>query len=296
MAAANTFPRLPSDWTEETLVINSGQIFMRIYHAPKFDQGRLLYIVHGQGEQSDRYEHFPFYLSGIVDAIVCIDLPGHGKSTGIRGHIENFDQYDQAALDGFLAAQDWMRKKATRFQSHWLGHSMGGLITLRTLFKNSDLQISSVIASAPLLGLALPVPPLKKFFAELFEPLIGSVKLSNELDGSLISHDPAVGSYYQENPLNHGFVTPRFFKNLMKEMPLVQKNQGPFSYPLLLISPLADPIVSSKDGVAFFKELKMKDGNKKSLVTFPNFFHESFNELEKGRAFNALVDWLGSFK
>lgn len=86
----------------------------------------MLYIVHGQAEQSDRYEHFPFFLNGIVDAIACIDLPGHGKSKGIRGHIENFDQYSEAALAGFRFSEAWMKKQTGTCQAHWLGHSLAG--------------------------------------------------------------------------------------------------------------------------------------------------------------------------
>lgn len=292
MAASPQFPKLPSDWYEESHFLNDGEIHLRIYRAKNLSKGRLLFLVHGQAEQSDRYEHFPHYLNGIVDAIACIDLPGHGKSKGIRGHIEKFDEYTEAALTGFHFAEAWMKKESDKCICHWLGHSMGGLITLRTLLKETQINLRSVTTSAPLLGLSLPVPPVKKFFAELTEPLLGKLKLGNELDGSLISHDPEVAKAYDTNPLNHNYVTPRFFVHLMEEMPLVQKNHGPFSYNLLMLLPLDDRIVSWKDSWNFYQNLEMNEGAKKELATFPNFFHESFNEIGKERAFNALADWL----
>jgi alpha-beta hydrolase superfamily lysophospholipase len=124
------------------------------------------------------------------------------------------------------------------------------------------------------------------------EPFLGSLKLKNELHGDLISHDPEVGKAYESNPLNHNYVTPRFFVNMMKEMPLVRNNPGPFAYNLLLLVPLSDQIVSWKATYQFCEQLKMKDGKKKVLTSFPQFYHESFNEIGKERAFNALADWI----
>jgi lysophospholipase len=293
MAASPFFPKLPSGWTSEFLNTHNDQISLRIFRSSNLKGGRFLYLLHGQAEQSDRYEHFPFYLNGQVDAIICADLPGHGKSQGIRGHIENFDEYEKAAIAGFEAGLEWMKKQSGgQAQGHWFGHSMGGLITLRTLLKHPSLPLKSVTVSAPLLDLALAVPKLKRFFGELVEPFLGSLKLSNELNGDLISHDPEVAKAYNENPLNHNYVTPRFFVNMMKEMPLVRNNPGPFAYNLLMVIPLADQIVSWKAGFHFFENLKMVEGKKKAITSFPNFYHEAFNEIGKERAFNALADWI----
>lgn len=253
-----------------------------------------MYIVHGQAEQSDRYEHFPHYLNGQVDAVICLDLPGHGKSTGIRGHIENFDDYGKAILAGFESSIEWMRHKSGgKFEAHWLGHSLGGLLVLRTLLKEESLPIKSVTVSAPLLDLAMPVPKLKAFFGKLVEPLLGSLKLSNELNGNLISHDPEVRKAYDENPLNHNFVTPRFFVQMMRAMPEVKNNKGPFGYDLLLIIPLEDLIVSWKASYDFFSNLQMNPGKKKTITGLPHYYHEPFNEIGKERAFTALSDWIG---
>lgn len=292
MSASPNFPHLPADWTEASLSCLEGKVFTRLYHRQNLSQGRLLFLVHGQGEQSDRYEHFAHYLNGEVDAIACVDLPGHGKSQGQRGHIESFDHYDEAVLTAFQDVFQWMKSKSPHVQAHWFGHSMGGLISLRSLLKKTDLPLQSVSISAPLLDLAFPVPRLKKFFGELVEPILGALQLSNELDSTMISHDVSVQKSYVENPLNHNFVSPRFFVNMTKEMKSVRENQGPFHYPLLMLIAGDDKIVSAKASFEFFKNLKMIDGKAKSLTSFPGFYHESFNEIAKERAFTALSAWL----
>jgi lysophospholipase len=292
MSASPLFPKIPAEWSLQSIKIRKDSIHINIWRKKKYDTGRMLFIVHGQAEQSDRYEHFPFYLSSSVDMIAAIDLPGHGKSKGIRGHINNFDQYSESCIDALQAAhqtfQDVFGKKP---ECHWIGHSLGGLITLRTLLKKSDLPLTSVCASAPLLGLSMPVPIVKKTFAVIGEPVIGSLPLSNELSAELLSHDESVVSYYSENPLNHDRVTPRFFVRLQREMELLKAPQQDFAYPLMILSPLGDSIVSWKAAFKFFERLHMKE-HKKELQSFPGFFHESFNETGKDRAFLALENWI----
>ncbi|MGZ5278314.1 MAG: alpha/beta fold hydrolase [Pseudobdellovibrionaceae bacterium] len=292
MAASPLFPKLPNGWSEDSLTIKNGSLFLRIYKSGDLSNGRFLYLLHGQGEQSSRYEHFPYYLHDLVDAVICLDFPGHGKSTGVRGHIETFDQYSDAALAGFDASIEWMKKSSSHVQAHWFGHSMGGLVTLRTLLRETSLPLKAVSVSAPLLDLALPVPKLKKFFGELVEPVLGRIQLHNELNGDLISHDSEVSKAYNSDPLNHSYVTPRFFVNLTKEMKSVREDTGPFAYHLLMLVPLDDQIVSWQAQYRFFENLKMSEGKKKVLTSFPGFFHESFNDIGKERAFTALSQWM----
>lgn len=270
-------------------MLPGGKIFFRLWQKKNGQSGRALYLVHGQGEQSDRYTHFPFYLSNTVDAIACVDLPGHGQSNGIRGHINNFDQYSDAVVTGF---QHFRAKIGSEKETHWLGHSLGGLITLRTLLAKQNLNLASVTASAPLLGLALKAPKIKSMAARLIEPVLGQLPLDNELDAQTISRDASVVAEYSNNKLNHGKVTPRFFVRLMREMELMKAPQNEFAYNLMMLSPLSDKIVSWQSGLSFYERLKMKSGSKKEYQSFPDFYHESFNETGKDRAFACLESWI----
>lgn len=292
MAASDQFPGLPKNWSESILKFQNDDLTLRIFHKNKAQHGRWLYLIHGQGEQSDRYLHFPHYLQSQLDAIICLDLPGHGLSQGQRGHIESFDNYDQAVLMGFEIAGKWMQQYCPKNEAHWFGHSMGGLISLNFLFKNRNLPLHSVSVSSPLLDLAFPVPPIKKFFGELIEPIWGSLKLSNELDSTLISHDTSVQKSYVDNPLNHNSVSPRFFVKMTEKMKTVRSISETFPYSVLFLISGDDRIVSSSASYEFFRNLKMMDKMEKKLTSFPGYYHESFNEIAKERPFTALSDWI----
>lgn len=292
MSASPNFPKLPSNWTESSLHFFDDSLHLRFYKKNSEQNGNLLFIVHGQAEQSDRYEHFPHFLQSNVDAIAIIDLPGHGLSKGIRGHIENFDQYSKSVLLGFYKAKELFEKEFKVRNFFWFGHSLGGLISLRTLAKENKLPISSVSVSASLLELAFPVPKIKAFAAGLIEPLLGKIKLWNELDANNISHDQTVIEYYKNNSLNHKWVTPRFFVNLQNEMASARENLRQFPYSLQMIVPMADKIVSPQAQIKFISQVTVPQTAKKDQALFPDFFHESFNEVGKEKAFEALKAWL----
>lgn len=297
MSASPNFPSLPTTWTETNHSLRQGSIYVRIYHSkeakpPGERKGRWLFIVHGQAEQSDRYEHFCHYLNGTVEAIACIDLQGHGKSVGTRGHIESYDQYSEVCIEAFNYSKAWLEKLfASEMDAHWFGHSMGGLITLRTHIKNPDIAVKSVIASAPFLDFAFELPKIKTFLAKLVEPILGGLKSPSGLNASDVSRDPTVAAEYVKNPLNHKYVTPRWLVQTIKEHKFLASTKGPFTHNLLMIVPLGDKIVNPAASYRFFKNIEMPSGKLKMLTALPGYYHESFNDLGKERAFNALLNW-----
>lgn len=276
------------NFQESSVRLLNEQLFVRMWKTSEPVQ-KVFLILHGQGEQSSRYAHFPKWLSGKYDAVLALDLPGHGQSKGQRGHIDSFDQYS----DAVLAFIDYAQKKFPNSQLTLFGHSMGGLVVTRTLRRHLNLQIHQVILSAPLFDLAFPVPKLKKFFGELIAPVLGRIPLSNELDPTLLSRDPAIAKDYVSNPLNHNKVSPRFFVELQKEMKEIRDTLTVWPFSTQMIIPLGDKVVSWQAAVAFFKKLEVKsaDGKvtgRKELQTFPAYYHEAFNDLCKERPFTAL--------
>lgn len=287
MSASARFPELPSHWSESKSLVAQGKIHVRHWKNPKSKIGRNLLVVHGYGENSNRYRHFPFFLDDLVDSIFAFDLIGHGLSTGARGDCQRYSDYTDTLM---MAVNEVLANVPG--SCHWFGHSFGGLITL-SLMKNSRLEaMKSVIVSAPFLALAYPPPPAKKFFGELIEPILGHLSLKNEIDLGVLSHDPSVAQAYAGDPLNHDRITPRTFVQMTKAQTEIRAWKGPIDKELLVILPLADPLVSAQTTFQFYMNLTSTGLGKKVLQEFPGFFHESFNEKDKSLAFNCLSAWL----
>jgi alpha-beta hydrolase superfamily lysophospholipase len=172
---------------------------------------------------------------------------------------------------------------------HWLGHSFGALITLDLLKKKRLEFVKSCVLSAPFLGLTHPAPPVKKFFGELLEPVLGHLSLTNEIDPKVLSHDPSVAPAYVADPLNHDRITPRTFVEMMKKIEEIKAWHGPVELPLLTMIPLDDPLCDPRMSWNFFQQLQ---NPRKKLQTFPGMFHEIFNEAQKDLGFNCLANWL----
>lgn len=281
MAASPEFPKLPKGWSEEKILGIKSNCRIRVWKKSG-EAKRALFVVHGQGEQSHRYLHFPHYLESCYDIVAAIDLPGHGETSGVRGHIENFSQYVDALVNGIEDFKSTFPGPIDLF-----GHSLGGLVVLSALKDRPPLPIKKVVVSAPLLELAMPVPKLKKFFGELLEPLLGRIPMKNEINPAVISHDLVVQKTYAEDPLNHSQVTPRFFVQMTKQMQLVRAWKGPIDKPITLILPMGDELVSWQTSFFWYNNLLAE---KKRLELFPGFRHESFNEIGKERAFVAFLN------
>src|SRR6185436_3889565 len=110
------------------------------------------------GEHGGRYPHVPHYLNSVVDGVYCFDHRGHGRSGGIRGHVEKFDHYIKDAALAITRLEKQLKERFQQIEIHLLGHSMGGLIALLTLFSHTLLPVRSVTISAPLLGIRVPTP------------------------------------------------------------------------------------------------------------------------------------------
>ncbi len=287
------FPPFPENWVSEweTFASSDGQLqlFSVTHHPKEWTSHRVLVVLHGLGEHGGRYLHFPYFLKETVGAVVCLDHRGHGRSEGLRGHVDRFDQYtDDVALTLFRIDES-LRKRFGKSEIHVLGHSLGGLITLRTLFLHPQLPIRSATVSAPSLGVKLEIPWVKRSAAQLMSRIWSTFHMTSEIDPKTLSHDQDVVEAYISDRLVHSKVTPRFAMEMLDAMADTVKRDSGLSYPLQMLIPLQDRIVDSDSCLQFFRALKLRD---KNLKTYPNFYHEPFNEIGKEQVFEDLAVWI----
>lgn len=105
-------------------------------------------IVHGYLDHIGLYSHLIKHLLDRQFTVVCFDLPGHGLSTGAKGHIHTFDSY----VDALGQVLDIAR---TMFSGplHGIGQSTGGAILAKHLLDHQQpgYPFTSLNLLAPLL-------------------------------------------------------------------------------------------------------------------------------------------------
>lgn len=287
------FPGLPEDWSSEIETYPShdgkAQIFS-VLHQARSGGPRALIISHGIGEHGGRYLHFPHFLSRTVDAVFCPDHLGHGRSEGLRGHIDHFEDFSEDFVIGILRLDERLRKKHGRSEIHALGHSMGSLILLNAALKHSDLPLKSLTVSSPLLGIRAKVPLVKKAGAGVMAKVWGNLQMRTGLNAAELSHDNEVVEAYQKDRLVHDLCTPKLYVGMTESMKaLANGPEKALEYPILFQIPMADAITDPEAALAFYRGLKSRE---KVLKTYPGFFHESYNESGKKQVFEDLEAWI----
>ncbi len=283
----SNFPGLPAGWKTEIETFRSADgaetLCWQKHTAPGAKKKRALLVLHGMGEHGGRYLHFTHYLKDEFDAIFCLDHRGHGRSGGIRGHVARFDSM---ADDVALA----IKRIAESFSEiHLVAHSMGGQVALRALFLHPELPLASVSVSAPLMAIKVKVPAPKKIAAKVLNKIWGSLQLPTGVNADVLSHDPEVALCYRQDRLVHDKMTPAFFNGLEAAMADSLSRKKGILPPIQFLVPLKDELVDPQTTIRFYESLEHPA---KRLKTYPDFFHESMNEVGKERFFDDVREWV----
>ncbi len=245
-----------------------------------------LAIVHGLGEHSERYNHVGGYFAERGYAVFAVDLRGHGRSQGKRGHINHFDEY----LDDAQSLVNYTQSQAPNLPLFLLGHSMGGLISLTYALKRPQ-GLAAVIASGPGLRTRMKVPAWKITLGKIMSSVFPSLSMPNGIDPNHISHDPEIVGAYISDPLNHDKVTARWYTEFTNAGEWALQNANKLSIPALILQGGDDPIVDPGGAKAFFDGIRHSN---KSHIEYPGLYHEILNEPEKLKVMDDIQAWLAS--
>lgn len=254
-----------------------------------------LVITHGLSEHSECYHRLAEGLAahGGSDRwdIYAWDLRGHGRSEGKRGLANDFRDYcqDLEIFYQLVKAKVGNRAKPTVL----LGHSMGGLITLRTLIESAAVKPRAVCLSSPALGIAMPVPLIKDKASHFLAKVWPSLTLFNEVKYQRLSQDPEILPTYERDILRHDKISPKVYLGMLESFEFVFKNAKKITLPVLMQLSSKDPVVSRPRAEAFFAEIGSE--YKKKLV-YENSLHEIFNDIERERVYADLGGFLNELK
>ena len=241
-------------------------------------------LVHGFGEHSGRYEPLITHLLENEYAVTAYDHRGHGKSSGLYGHIDRFRQYEE---DLHAIVSDVCGAHAGQ-KLFLIGHSMGGLVALRYLTRFGD-SVTGAVISAPLVEIAAKVPAHKLFIGKIGAAIAPRLRLANEINPMILSRDPEVGRAYAADPLVGKLVSTRWFVEASKAMAEFKREAMRIRTPLLVMHGTEDRLASPQATKEVFEKFAAND---KELKIYEGYYHELFNEPEKQEVFARVTDWL----
>ena len=250
------------------------------------EKGRVL-LTHGMGEHSDCYNEVVSKLNGIGWSVSAWDLPGHGKSEGKRGYIDEFDTFEKDLVKVIK------HFSAPKKPIVLLAHSLGGLIVLKTLLTHKVKNVSAVNLSSPLTGLSLEAPQWKVKFAEMAAKWMPKVTLWNEVKYRDLTRDENFLPTYASDPLRHDKISPNFFLGIMRSLESIHENAENFSLPLQMQLAGDDKIVDSNKSIDFFERAR---SSTKELKVYNESFHEIYNDLDKEYPLKDLASFVSRFE
>lgn len=260
----------------------AGDVFFRQWTLP--GARATVCIVHGLGEHCGRYERVAAYLGQSKVAVCSADLPGHGMTSGKRGHIPSLDACYEL-LDRLLAIARTSNPDAPLFL---YGHSMGGNLALNYLLDRRPAIIGAVITSP---WIALPKEPPRLLVAAI--PFLArccpAFTVSNGLDPNDLALDPAVAAAYIADPLTHDRISFRAGWFLFEAARRLKQWKGALSVPLMFHHGTADAITDHRGTEAFAGRCESAT----ALHLWPAMRHELHNEAIMPQLLDEVVAWIG---
>ncbi len=242
-------------------------------------------LLHGLGEHSGRYSHVAEAFARGGYATLAIDLRGHGRSPGQRGHAPNYALL-MSDINGLLKEAKVRYPELPRFL---YGHSLGGNLAIHYALKRKS-ELVGIIASAPLFRVAFKPPAWKSALLNTLHALHLNLPVSSGLEEEALCRDYHVVQRYQDDPLVHDHITPRLAVDMFRAGEWNLKRAARFPLPILLMHGEADRITSPEASVEFAAQLE----HRCTLKIWDGLYHELHNEPEKEQVLNCMLEWLNA--
>lgn len=241
-------------------------------------------VLHGFADHTGRYEDFAQSFTGYRIAVIGLDLPGHGRSSGRRGHVRGLSYILNHIHQLMLEA----RRRFIDLPIFLYGHCMGGNFILNYALRHSSREIRGVIVSSPWIGISTFLVQKPGFVKRMLGKLDASYPLTLDLDPMELSHDPYTGKIHLDDPIKHDKLSMKLFHELMASSQWILENTWKMSYPLLIQHGNEDRITSWETSSDLAGRMK----GKTTLKIWEGMRHELHHEKEKEVVLNFQLAWI----
>ncbi|AZU63674.1 alpha/beta hydrolase [Neobacillus mesonae] len=244
----------------------------------------VIVIVHGAMEHHRRYGWLIEMWRSSGFHVIMSDLPGQGMTTRAnRGHIHSFDEY-------IIEVKDWVQA-AYRYDLpvFLVGHSMGGLISIR-LLQEEKLNIAGVILSSPCLGLIKAPSKFLELISRILNIVFPSFRINSGLTVQMATRNEDVREADSNDTLYVTKVSVRWYRELVHAIKLAFLNLEKIQdVPMLVMQGGDDKIVNKVPVRDWFNRVPLSE---KRFKEWPKCYHEIFNEPEREEVFEYAKDFV----
>lgn len=242
-------------------------------------------VVHGLGDHSGRYAVFAEAMGRRGYGTYAVDLRGHGRSPGQRGHVDSWSQWTDDVASFVASVESQSPGEVVP-----VGHSFGGVAMLSTVLAGKLKSSRRFIVSSPGLKVKIKVPQWKVVLGSVTARVAPRLSLDNEVDPGTISRIPEVVEAYRTDPLVHSKISSRLYAEWHQATLEILQHADGISIPFLILAGTADPLIDPTGS----EELHAKAAAKSTLRMLPGRYHEPFNDLDSEEVFDIIAAWVGA--
>lgn len=248
------------------------------------DAKAVIVMVHGALEHHRRYGWLIEMWRASGFHVIMGDLPGQGLTTRTnRGHIDSFDEYLLEVKEWINAAYDF------DLPVFLLGHSMGGLISIRML-QEQKLDLAGVILSSPCVGLVTYPSKMLNMLSHGLNVILPTLRMSPGLTVEMATRNEEVRMADLNDSLYITKVSVRWYRELAAAMELAFEHIAKVQdVPMLLMQGGDDKIVDKSSVKEWFNHAPLSE---KRYKEWPKCYHEVFNEPEREEVFEYALDFV----
>ena len=250
---------------------------------PKSDAMITLAVAHGLGEHAGRYSDFAVAMATRGIGTYALDLRGHGKSQGQRGHVDAWSQWTED-IAGFVAEVEHQ----ARGEVVPLGHSFGGAALLSTVIAGGLARSKRFIVSSPALKAKVVIPQWKTSLGKVASKVMPRLAMSNEVDAGTLSRIPAAVNAYRTDPMVHAKISSRLFTEWQRATKDILAGAPEIKQPFLILAGTDDKLIDP----AGSEELHRLTPQASELHLLAGRYHEPFNDLDSDEVFDIIQKWL----
>ncbi|MEW8978631.1 MAG: lysophospholipase [Symbiobacterium sp.] len=256
-------------------------LYYRVWE-PEQATGSLV-LVHGAGEHVGRYEHVAAWFAARGFAVWAMDHRGHGRSEGVRMHVDRFDDY-LADLRGFVSLVTEASGRPVM-----IGHSMGGLIAYRYAASYPE-TISALVLSSPWFLSRAKVSRAEQALAPLLAVIAPRLQVKSGIPPEACTRNAERIALDQKDPLRCQTATPRWFVECTRAAAECRTAViFPDGVPALFLVAGADQLVDPEVTRQVFDRIGYAD---KQFKLYPEKYHEIFNDPGYEEVFAEILSWL----
>lgn len=243
-------------------------------------------VCHGYGEHSGRYGHLITALTCNGYAVFTLDHRGHGRSSGGRTIVRDFDTF----VTDFHLLAERVRDDYPDLPQILLGHSMGGLIAVRYA-RRYQPELAALITSGPAVMIPGELPPAIFRLVAPLGRILPWLPVAKGAEDVLSSDEAADDDFAADHRNFSGPVLAGIGAGMEGAAIDVRTRLAEITLPLLAMHGADDRLTDPRGTVLLYEQSRSQD---KMVVVWPDQKHEIFNDADRHKIIAFTLDWLNT--